>query len=320
MLGLDTGSYAFKFCLSEKRGPTFEILRVGEVIVFDEGTVVHSLSGGDIRSFFQRHRLPREAALSFSYPHMVLQRVSLPEMSQEELENALQWEAHSLIPGEESFQVSWNILGKSEGKMDILFSAVPSPAVEAYVDTFARAGVRVEAVEPHVVSLIKGFLSLHSEFFDVAFTLVDLGFEKTTVICFSNHTIALSRYFSWGMRRVWDVLRGKFQLPQLEAFEVLRRGESTEGVPYQLEDAVLEASQDLVLELKRSFTFLQAEFGPQVLERVFLSGGGALCQPLREYITQGLSLSFQAPRPLLLGKNSLSSERFLAAVGVSLWK
>jgi len=122
------------------------------------------------------------------------------------------------------------------------------------------------------------------------------------------------------MKRVWDALSEEFHLSPVEAFEILRRGESAAGVPYQLEEAIPLASPDLVSELRRSFAFFQAEFGVQVLEQVFLSGGGALCYPLRRHVTQELSLDFQTLRPLLLGKDSIASERFLAALGASLWK
>lgn len=317
MLGIDTGSYSLKFCLSERWGSSFTIEKVGELVIFTGEAENPAFSPSDVRLFLQRNRLPKEATFSFSYPQMVLQRMNFPEMSPEELENAIQWEAHSLIPGEESFQVSWSILKRDNGSMDVLFAAVPSPAVEAYVDTFARAGIWVEAVEPHVMSLTKGFLSLHPELFEVAFTLVDVGFEKTTIVCFGDQNVLFSRNFGWGMRKIWDVLQKKFHLSPVETLEILRRSEA----PYQLEEAVPLASQDLFLELKRSFTFFQAEFGSRLLEKIFLSGGGALCKPLRDYLSEGLSLTFQPLRPLFLeGKESIPSERFLAAVGASLWK
>jgi type IV pilus assembly protein PilM len=317
MLGIDTGSYALKFCLSEAQGKDFALRRVGEFVLLSEKA---PLTSEGIRLFFHRNRLPREVTLSFSHPRMVFQRVSFPEMPQEELENTLQWEARSLIPDEENFQVSWSIVGKNGGKMEVLFAAVPLQEVERYVDVFSRAGVRVEAVEPHVTSLVKGFLGLHPEFFEQAFTLVDIGFGKTTLICFANHHVLLSRSFSWGMKRLWDALSEEFHLSPVEAFEVLRRGEGTAGIPYQLEEAIPLVSPDLVSELKRSFAFFQAEFGARVLEQIFLLGGGALCRPLRSYVAQGLSLDFQTPRPLTLGKDSIASERFLAALGASLWK
>ncbi len=323
MLGIDAGSYALKFCLSEKRGESFAILRVGELVLVREENLPKRMTTlqENLRLFLQRNRLPKEAVLSFSHPQIVFQRINLPEMSQEELGNALQWEAHSLIPGEESFQVGWSILEKNGEKMDVLFSAVPSPVIEEFVETFDQTGIWIEAVEPHPISLMRGFLSLHPELFEASFTLVDIGFEKTVVICFGNRNVFLSRHLSWGMKRVQGVLQEKFRLSLPEAIEVVKRGENREGFPNQLEEAVLSISQDLVLELKRSFTFFQTEFGPRVLEKIFFSGGGALCQPLRSYISQSLSISPENTSPLVLRKReSLPSERFLAAVGASLWK
>lgn len=323
MLGIDAGSYALKFCLSEKRGESFAILRVGELVLVREENLPKRMTTlqENLRLFLQRNRLPKEIVLSFSHPQIVFQRINLPEMSQEELGNALQWEAHSLIPGEESFQVGWSILGKNGEKMDVLFSAVPSPVIEEFVETFDQTGIWIEAVEPHPISLMRGFLSLHPELFEASFTLVDIGFEKTTVICFGNRNVFLSRHLSWGMKRVQGILQEKFRLSPPEAIEVVKRGENREGFPNQLEEAVLSTSQDLVLELKRSFTFFQTEFGPRVLEKIFFSGGGALCQPLRSYISQSLSISPENTSPLVLRKReSLPSERFLAAVGASLWK
>jgi len=69
-----------------------------------------------------------------------VQNISLPEMPDEEIENALRWEASSIITGEDSFQIGWQTLEKKEGQQKILFAASPSWIVEDYLDIFLSSG------------------------------------------------------------------------------------------------------------------------------------------------------------------------------------
>ncbi len=324
MLGVDLGAYSVKFCLTRKKGENFEPVFLGEMLFAPQ-----SLSEGEIRDksilvdnlrrFWQRNRLPREVVASFYHPRMVVQNISLPEMPDEEIENALRWEASSIITGEDSFQIGWQTLEKKEGQQKILFAASPSLIVEEYLDVFRQVRLEVEAFEPQTLSLLRGFLSLYPDLVDSSFSIVDLGFAKGGILYFSTGKLVFSRYFNWGLGKVWDYLGENFELLPAEIMELFDRSTKEEDAPYQMQEALSEASKELITELRRSLSFLQSEFGSDSNQKLFLSGGGARISFLRQILIESLPVAIGEIPPLVVKKEEFPAEVYLGALGASLW-
>ena len=324
MLGVDLGAYSVKFCLTRKKGENFEPVFLGEMLFAPQ-----SLSEGEIRDksilvdnlrrFWQRNRLPREVVASFYHPRMVVQNISLPEMPDEEIENALRWEASSIITGEDSFQIGWQTLEKKEGQQKILFAASPSLIVEEYLDVFRQVRLEVEAFEPQTLSLLRGFLSLYPDLVDSSFSIVDLGFAKGGILYFSTGKLVFSRYFNWGLGKVWDYLGENFELLPAEIMELFDRSTKEEDAPYQMQEALSEASKELITELRRSLSFLQSEFGSDSNQKLFLSGGGARISFLRQILIESLPVAIGEIPPLVVKKEEFPAEVYLSALGASLW-
>lgn len=321
MLGIDLGAYAVKFCQTRKKGENFEPIWLGEMRltppwggeIKDKNILLDSL-----RQFWRKNHLPREAVVSFYHPRMVVQNISLPEMPDEELENALRWEASSIITGEDSLQIGWQVLAKKERQQEILFAATPSSIVEEYLALFRQARLEVEALEPQILNLVRGFLSLHPDLVAASFLLVDLGFTKGGIVYFAGGKLLFARYFNWGMERVAHYLEERFNFLPAEIVDIFNRGTTEGDLPYQLEEALLKASEELVIELRRSLAFLQAEFGSRSDQKLFLSGGGARIPFLRQILTESLSVAIGKIPPLVVNRE-FPGEIYLAALGASLW-
>ena len=327
MLGIDLGSYALKyFQTKKKREGVFETIRSGELVlpndVFFEGEIKgKNTLVENIKIFWDKNRLPRDGVVSFYHPRMVVQNISLPQMSDQELENALKWEASSIMTGEENIQIGWQIIEKKNDKLDLLYTASPAIIVTEYLDVFRKAGIRIEAIEPQIISFLKGFLTLRSDLTkDAWFILIDVGFSKSTVVFFENGKLVYSRHFGWGIRRIWDYLRDKFKLLPAEIQEILNRSTQDNNLPYQLEEALNDTSDPLLSELRRSLTFFQSEYGKIVLDNCFLAGGGSNIIPLKTMLTVNLNVTFQDIKPIDTGhKKVASSGIYLSAMGASLW-
>jgi len=324
MLGVDLGAYSVKFCLTRKRGENFEPVFLGEKFFAPqslEGEKIKDRNAlvDNLQQFCQRNHLPREVAVAFYHPRMVVQNISLPEMPDEELENALRWEASSIITGENDFQIGWQTLGKEEGQQKILFAASPSLIVEDYLDVFRRARFEVEVFEPQMLSLIRGFLSLHPDLVNSSFSIVDLGFTKGGILYFSNGKLLFSRYFNWGLGKAWSYLEEKFKLLPTEIMELFDRSTKEGNIPYQMQETLSEVSKDLVTELRRSLSFLQSEFGSSSNQKLFLGGGGARISFLRQILAGSLPVTIGEIPPLVVKKEEFPAEVYFSALGASLW-
>jgi len=91
-------------------------------------------------------------------------------------------------------------------------------------------------------------------------------------------------------------------------------------MPYQLEEALNETSASLLSELRRSLTFFQSEYEQIGLNNCYLVGGGSSIIPMKTMLTASLNVTFRDISPMELShKRAISSERYLAALGASLW-
>ena len=327
MLGIDLGSYSLKYFQTKKKSEGyFDTLRTGDLILPGEVLFEGEIKGKNIlveniKIFWNKNRLPHDAVVSFYHPRMVVQNITLPQMSEQELENALKWEASSIMTGEEDIQIGWQVLGKADNKLDILYTASPAIVVFDYLDVFRKAGIRVEAVEPQILSILKGFLAIRPDLAkESGFILVDIGFVKSTVIFFEKGKLVYSRHFGWGIRRIWEFLKDKFKLLPAEIQEILNRSTQNTDVPYQLEEALNETSSSLLSELRRSLTFFQSEYEKTALNNCFLVGGGSVMKPMKTMLTVSLNVNFEEIKPIQMGhKRAISAERYLSALGASLW-
>jgi len=323
MLGVDLGSYALKYALSErKKGASFECRKAGLLAfakdIFSRGDVKDTaFLTSELRDLWRRQRLPREAVLSLHHPRMVIQRAFLPRMSEEELRNALHWEVRSLIPGEEDLQIGWYALREEAEKVEVLYAAIPSVVLGVYLEAFRRAGIRLEGVEPQVLSFLRGFLSLYPDYVDKnSFILLDVGFSKGMVLFFKTGFV-FSRYIDWGLRRLWQYLRDKFNLLPVEALDLMRRPVSE--APSEVYEAVDSEIQEFLLELRRSLTFLQTEYGPDALGDFFLCGGGSTIPLFKARIESELNLTLRDVALQQTEKAIPNLSLMLGAVGASLW-
>lgn len=327
MLGIDLGSYALKyFQTKKKREGIFETIRNGELVLPNEVFFEGEIKGKNtlvenIKMFWEKNHLPHDAVVSFYHPRMVVQNISLPQMSDQELENALKWEASSIMTGEENIQIGWQIVEKTNDKFNILYAASPAIVVSEFLDVFRKAGIRVEAIEPQIMSFLKGFLTLRADLSkDTWFILIDIGFSKSTVVFFEKGKLVYSRHFGWGIRRIWDYLRDTFKLLPTEIQEIIKRSTQNSDLPYQLEEALNNTSDSLLSELRRSLTFFQSEYDQIALDNCFLVGGGSTIIPLKTMLSVNLNITFQDMKPIDMGhKKVVSSELYLSAIGASLW-
>lgn len=323
MLGVDLGSYALKYALSEhKKGAGFECRKAGFLAfskdVFSGGDIKDTaFLASELRELWRRQHLPRETVLALYHPRMVIQRVSLPRMSGEELRNALYWEVRSLVPGEEDLQIGWHVLREEAEKMEVLYAALPSAVLEVYLEIFRKAGIRLEGVEPQILSLLRGFLGIYPDYLDKgSFVLLDVGFSKGMVIFFKAGFV-FSRYIDWGLRRLWQYLRDKFNLLPVEALDLLRR--PVEEASPEVYEAVESEVQEFLLELRRSLTFLQTEYGPDAFGEFFLCGGGSSIPLFRARIEAELNLNLRDVTLPEKEKPVPNLPLVLGAVGASLW-
>src|SRR5205823_11919056 len=151
-LGLDIGSSSVKLVqLKEaKRGYILEAFGVAalppEAIV--DGALMNSTAIVEaIRGLVAQYKLKnREAAIGVSGHSVIIKKISMPRMTQEELEESIQWEAEQYIPFDvKDVNIDTQILNPdandATGQMDVLLAAAKKDMINDYTTVVSEAGL-----------------------------------------------------------------------------------------------------------------------------------------------------------------------------------
>src|SRR5438105_8901038 len=157
-LGLDIGSSSVKLVqLKEaKRGYILEAFGVAtlppEGIV--DGALMNSTAIVEaIRGLVTQYKLKnRDAAIGVSGHSVIIKKISMPRMTQEELEESIQWEAEQYIPFDvKDVNIDTQILSSDPndqtGQMDVLLVAAKKDMINDYTTVVAEAGLNPVVVD-----------------------------------------------------------------------------------------------------------------------------------------------------------------------------
>src|SRR5512137_1660937 len=156
-LGLDIGSSSVKLVqLKEKKGG-FALAAFGSAPLPPEAIVDGALMNSTaivqavqelVAELKVRHR---ETAIGVSGHSVIIKKISLPKMTQEELDESIQWEAEQYIPFDvKDVNIDTQILtreGDAAGQMDVLLVAAKKDMINDYTSVCAEAGLTATVVD-----------------------------------------------------------------------------------------------------------------------------------------------------------------------------
>jgi len=150
-IGLDLGSSYIKTVkLREVKGSyeleLFDIHPLPPELIVD-GSIIDSLRLVEsIKEMVKRAGIRTKATVTSISGHssVIIKRISLPEMSEEELSESIKFEAEQYVPFDiEDVTLDFQILGPKEepGQMDVILVAVKKDIINEYVSVIREAGL-----------------------------------------------------------------------------------------------------------------------------------------------------------------------------------
>jgi type IV pilus assembly protein PilM len=156
-VGLDIGSSSVKLVqLKEKKGG-YQLLAFGSAPLPPEAIVDGALMNSAaivqaIQELFSQHKVKaKEVAIGVRGHSVIIKKISLPRMTQEELDESIQWEAEQYIPFDvKDVNIDTQILtpeGDAAGQMDVLLVAAKKDMINDYTSVCAEAGLTATVVD-----------------------------------------------------------------------------------------------------------------------------------------------------------------------------
>lgn len=293
-VALDIGSSHVKLLeLEQERSGKYRLKHFGvaplppEAIV-DGAFMNTSAIVGTIRDLIGRQKVKtRDAVVGVSGNSVIIKRISLPVMTQDELDESITWEAEQYIPFDvnDVYIDAFILQGQADeaGQMEVLLVAARKELVNEYQSVLLEAGLKPVCVDVAAFAM-ENMYTLNYETSAEPVALVNVGASTVNINVLRRGVSAFTRDLQIGGRNYTEEIQRSLNVSfeEAEAFKVggAERDRSA-VVPEEVERVLSNVSENIAGEVHRSLDFYLSTAGGGALGRVVLTGGACVTPGLR---------------------------------------
>lgn len=308
VVGLDIGSSAVKLVELKERKGGYSLQRVGieplppEAIV--DGSVADAaLAVEAIQRLIERTGVRNDAfATSVSGHSVIVKRIAVPRMTDAELADAIRWEAEQHIPFDiHDVCLDYVVLDDEPARdtLDVLLVAAKRDKIDDYASLVRQAGRTPVAIDVDVLALQNAYELIYGGGAEGVVALIDLGASVTKIQVLADGSPVFWRDIPYGGDQIAERLQSELGLTADEA-EAARQGPALDGSAAVAARPLLDAAiEELASEIERAFDLALAAAGPARVERLYLTGGGALDAGLHPVFARRFGVPVEPLNPLL---------------------
>lgn len=314
LVGVDIGSSAIKVVELKqggKGGAEYQLVNIGieplppEAIVdgaiMDSGAVIDAIQ----RIFGAQKIKTSDVATSVSGNAVIVKKISLPQMTPEELQESIHWEAEQYIPFDiQDVAIDYEVIegSGSGGNMDVLLVAVKKDKISDYTSAITQAGKSPQVVDVDVFALQNCYEINYGVDPGRVTALLNVGASIMNINIVKGGSSIFNRDIAVGGNQYTDAVQKELNL-SFDQAEALKRGGRVEGVASDNLHPILQAvSENIALEIQKTFDFFKATSSEDRIDAIFLCGGSAKVHGLRELLAE----RFEAGVDLLNPFNSIT--------------
>ncbi|KPK01347.1 MAG: hypothetical protein AMK71_05880 [Nitrospira bacterium SG8_35_4] len=335
IIGLDIGSQQVKIVqLRESKGSyRLEKLAVAalqpELIV--DGSILDATRVVEIiRELIMSSDIKtKDVTLSVSgHSSVIIKRVALPQMSEDELEESIRFEAEQYIPFDiEDVNLDFQILGPAEedNMMDVLIVAVKKDKINEYVSVVKEAGLNPVIVDVDAFALENMYELNYEVKENENVALVNIGASMININILKGGTSVFTRDSSVGGNLLTEALQKEFTISYANA-EKLKQEEALEGIsPEDVAVVLNAASEDIITEISRSFDYFRDTTNYENIDEIIVSGGSTLIGGIVSSLEERSGITVRVAEPFknvdvpdMFDKDYVKKVEPLVAVAVGL--
>jgi type IV pilus assembly protein PilM len=309
LVGVDIGSSAIKAVEVKqggKGGAEYQLVSIGieslppEAIVdgaiMDSGAVIDAIQ----RLFSSQKIKTTEVATSVSGNSVIVKKISLPQMTAEELQESIHWEAEQYIPFDiQDVAIDYEVIegGGSGGNMDVLLVAVKKDKISDYTAAITQAGKIAAVVDVDVFALQNCYEANYGSDPGRVVALLNVGASIMNINILKGANSIFNRDIAVGGNQYTDAIQKELNL-SFDQAEALKRGGRVEGVAVENLQPILQAvSENIALEIQKTFDFFKATSSEDRIDTILLSGGSSKVRGLRELLADRFEASVDLMNP-----------------------
>ncbi len=273
-----------------------------------ENMIIDSMavSQGLVDALEQAKPSTRQVALAVSGNAVIIKNISLPLMSEFDLEAEIEIEADQHVPYDiDEVYLDFQILGENPdepGQMDVVLAACKREIVDDYQLVLSEAGLTTKCVDCAVFALENAsemmgvFSSSPKEIADgeeeQAIGLINVGANLVNVNIIKSGKMAFVRDQFYGGQNLTEEIQKEHNI-SYQAAEAMKKERFHEVSPEALDRFYVGLTSEIV----RSLDFYAANHGDHPVQHLSISGGCALLPDIATEIEQRLGISASVVNP-----------------------
>ena len=289
LIALDIGSSSIKLCQLEQTDKgvklvRFDVAQLPPETIMDGAIMNYVAVKEKIRDLLEATKCSgSECALSVSGHPVIIKKISIPEMTPEELAECIQWEAEQYIPFDiKNVYVDAQILNPKagQGQMNVLLVAAKKNIVDDFVNVAREAGLFPVVVDTDTFACQNAFELNYGCPKDEIIVLINVGASAMNINIISNGLTTFTRDISMGGSLMTEEIMKQLNVSWVEA-EHYKTGDLSSdevlgsAVFREVQRLIERVSETLVTEIQRSLDFFAATTINADIARVYLSGGAS---------------------------------------------
>ncbi|HYA90330.1 MAG TPA: type IV pilus assembly protein PilM [Thermodesulfobacteriota bacterium] len=307
VIGLDIGSSSIKMVeLREDRsGYKLQNLAISplppEAIVdgalMDSATIIDT-----IRDVIAASKTKsKDVVTSVSGHSVIVKKISLPVMTEAELEESIQWEAERYIPFDiNDVNIDFQICGATQENtevMDVVLVAAKKDMINDYVSVIMESGLNPVIIDLDSFAL-ENMLAINYEIGDgETVAVANVGANVTNIDIIRNNTSAFTRDIFRGGNQMTEEIQRQLHVDHEEA-EKIKVGTKIDLSSQPVIQNVLKtATESLAAEVGNSFEFFQSTNTYEKISRLYLSGGGSKIKDFDIVLQQQIGIPVEVVNP-----------------------
>ena len=314
MVGVDIGTASIKVCQVKETRKGLGLVRLGyaplgpQVIVdgqvMDAGAVVEALQ----KVFHDAKIRQKECALSVSGQSVIIRKITVPMMTEAELEEQIQWEAEQHIPFDiKDVHVDYQVLRRraEASQMDLLLVAAKRDQIEEYAQLARTAKLKPMVCDIDAFTVQNLFEYSRTLPQDQTIAVINVGASLSSLNIIANGVSAFTREIANGGNVITEEIQKQLNVPRDQA-EAYKCGGSASPddptragmVPAQVVQVIEAVSDTIAAEIQRSLDFFMATSGEGEIARIYVTGGSANLAALARAIERRARVSVETWSPV----------------------
>lgn len=306
VIGLDIGSSSVKVIELREGRNGFKLQNLAisplpsDAIV--DGAVMDSVTIIDtIRDLVSGVTKTKDVVTSISGHSVIVKKITLPFMTESELEESIQWEAERHIPFDiNDVNLDFQIIGygtENPDMMDVILVAAKKDMINDHVSVIMESGLNPVVVDIDAFA-IENMAAIN---YDIdkedTVALANIGATVTNINILKNNISAFTRDVFKGGNQVTEEIQRQLHIDYEEAEKIKMGKQVDSAIQSVVQDVLKSSSESLAIEIGNTLDFFQSTSTYQKISKVFLSGGGAKIKDFDVILQQQIGIPVEMANP-----------------------